>query len=205
MRIRPSWHPALLLTAVAFAAGGCDRHAPLAPTNDNVAALDASLVPIEQGENVPFRWSGSGVFVSQNFAPDFGPPTFGTSDFDGRCSGPADYVARFTVTGEATHLGSLSAALEHCGYIDWQTGLTTDRDGLMVITAANGDELRGSYEDQGGGGHFTGSIAFIGGTGRFAGATGHGTFSGTTDRSQGTVPSFAMEGVIAYEASDAAE
>lgn len=195
MRIRLSPHPSLALTFVAFLAGGCDRPVPVAPIDAHVATLDASRAPIEPGEELPFVWSGSGVFVGQDLAPDFGPLTFGKSDFDGRCSGPADYVARFAVTGEATHLGKVDATLEHCGYIDWQAGVATDRDGLMVITAANGDELHGNYE--------TGSIEFDGGTGRFAAATGHGTIHVEADRSTGTIPVFEMEGTLTYAASGA--
>jgi hypothetical protein len=206
MRVRIFWHSTLALTLAAFFVSGCERPVPVAPTDAHVAALDASLAPIEPGEELPFQWSGSGVFLGQDFAPDFGPPTFGKSDFNGRCSIPADYVVRFSMAGQATHLGEVNARLEHCGYIDWQTGLGTDRDGTMLITAADGDELYGSYEGEAlGGGHFSGTVEFIGGTGRFVDASGHGTISGATDRSSGTIPVFELEGVIVYAASNAAE
>lgn len=207
MRIRVSWHPSLLLTFAALLAVGCEQAGPVALTDDSAATLLASRAPIEPGENLPLQWSGNGVLLGQDFAPGFGPPTFGKSDFDGRCSIPADYVVHFTIMGEATHLGKVNALLEHCGYPDFQNpGLGTDREGTMLIVAANGDELHGSYQGEAlGGGHFSGTVEFIGGTGRFEGATGHATLSGSTDRSAGTIPVFELQGVIVFAASNAAD
>ena len=207
MCTRASWHPPVLLAFAAFLAGGCERPTPVGPTDNGAAALLASRAPIQPGEDLPFHWSGNGPLLGQDLAPGFGPPTFGQSEFGGRCSIPADYVVRFAIRGEATHLGKVTARLEHCGYPDFQNPrVGTDRDGTMLITAANGDELHGRYEGAAhGGGHFSGAVEFIGGTGRFAGATGHGTFTGAADRTTGTIPVFELQGAIVFAASNAAD
>jgi len=95
----------------------------------------------------------------------------------------------FTVTtsgvGYASHLGKVTLSTSET--LDFVTTLGTlvVRDGRMVMVAANGDELRWSYEgtgsppDEEGVSALTGIFLVTGGTGRFADATGGGTFHGT--------------------------
>jgi hypothetical protein len=65
-------------------------------------------------------------------------------------------------TGEATHLGRVTVAWSHCpeepDYI---------MDGQMILTAADGDQLYGTYDHDN-----LSSITVTGGTGRFSDATG---------------------------------
>jgi hypothetical protein len=75
--------------------------------------------------------------------------------------------------------------------------------GQGVITAANGDELLWEFEGRGdfvgpgpGDVAFSGNFWFVpGGTGRFAGATGGGTYNGTADTIAG-FGQFDLDGVI---------
>ncbi|MGD8282211.1 MAG: hypothetical protein PVJ80_14840 [Gemmatimonadota bacterium] len=193
----------LLCVAGLSLASACDRPTPTGPQYE-ARLSQRSNFEIQPGEVVPFRMSGTGVFVGQEFAPGFGPPEFGKSDFGGRCSTPADYLVQFMVTAEALHLGTVVAEMEHCGHIDFQSGFTNDRDGLMTIHAADGDELSMAYEGTSVAGEFEGVTTFEGGTGRFTDASGGGTLVGVADRSTGTLPLVEVEGVIAYEAADAA-
>ena len=77
-------------------------------------------------------------------------------------------------TGTATHLGKFTRT-EHV----FINGLNIS--GTIVFTAANGDQLWTTFA-----GGFTspttaeGTYAFVGGTGRFAGATGTADFDATT-------------------------
>jgi hypothetical protein len=80
--------------------------------------------------------------------------------------------------GRATHLGDCTW---HA--LMWVYGDQT-QDGDMVFTAANGDELHGSFvgtghPDTAGVSHFQGTYEFDGGTGRFEHATGAGAYWGT--------------------------
>jgi hypothetical protein len=76
--------------------------------------------------------------------------------------------------GTASHLGKFTRT-EHV-FIDG-----FDISGTIVFTAANGDQLRATFE-----GGFTspttaeGTYAFVGGTGRFEHATGTADFAATT-------------------------
>jgi len=80
--------------------------------------------------------------------------------------------------GRATHLGDCTWHAVMRVYSN-QT-----QDGDMIFTAANGDELHGSfvgtgYPDANGVSHFQGTYEFDGGTGRFEHATGEGNYWGT--------------------------
>jgi hypothetical protein len=89
-------------------------------------------------------------------------------------------------TGNATHLGRLTTDQSHCA-TPTSPAFT---DGLFTLTAANGDQLLGTYS-----GDFVpldpplfsidGQFTFTGGTGRFAGATGGGDASGVQNLATG--------------------
>lgn len=89
------------------------------------------------------------------------------------------YGFRLSVPGEgqATHLGNCTWDAVMRVYLDGS------QDGDMKFTAANGDELLGTfmghgYRDSAGVSHFDGTYEFTGGTGRFWGATGEGDYWG---------------------------
>lgn len=174
---------------------------PVEPTPDTAPApRQASLSPYGP-DAAPFRMVGEARFVSQEFAPGFPAER---SDFGGRCSVPSDYVARFAVTAEATHLGHLTADYEHCGHIDFQTGKSTDTDGHAVITAANGDQLWAAYRTADVPvGDFGTQVVFHGGTGRFQNASGEAIARVVCDRAAGTCTYDSM-GTLVYDASDRA-
>lgn len=201
---RPGLSP-LLLSLPLLVLAGCDS-ASTAPEIGRAA--DEARVATSHGasdKGRPLRLVGFASLTGQDFAPGFGPPTFGRSDFGGRCSVESDFVIRFSMTGEATHLGAFTAEFEHCSRIDWQTGRTAIHDGVATFTAANGDELWDRYERLVPGSGSAGDPEdhrFVGGTGRFANASGGGAGLPVCDRSAGTCD-YELEGVIVYDASDA--
>ncbi len=74
------------------------------------------------------------------------------------------------------------------------TQVPSPQTGIMVFTAANGDQLFGTYEGLGtpadgpdGPVSFQGTFQITGGTGTFEGVTGAGTYSGTADGPEGTL------------------
>lgn len=152
---------------------------------------------------LPLR--GKGTAGITGFQPAPGYPG-GRSTFGGRCSVPSDYVIRFEGAGHFTHLGAVDLLFEHCSQVDFSTGNVTYGDGVLAYTAANGDELRGTY------GNGTGapisetetgwqdSFLITGGTGRFAGASGGGVDEGWTHNESGFTE-YEAEGVIVYRAS----
>lgn len=184
---------------------GCGEPNPTAPSSGTEASLDRLAAPVKAAsadpQELPFSLSGDAVFVGQDFAPGFGPPTFGRSDFGGRCSLQSDFVIRFSMTGQATDLGEFTGEFEHCVRVDFQAGLHEDIDGIATLTAANGDELWDRYGSSPGDPE---DHRFVGGTGRFENASGGGAGSVVCDQDTGTCV-FELEGEIVYDASDNAE
>lgn len=175
----------------------CGESTPVEPVGE--IAANRGLADQE----LPLRWHATGALLSQNFAPDFGPPDFGKSDFAGRCSAPSDFLISFSIDGQGTHLGDFSGRAEHCTLVNFQTGESSWQDGVIVLIAANGDELWGSYASVGefpSGVPFTELMEFTGGTGRFAGATGGGIDQASCNRTTGLC-TLEMDGEIAYDAS----
>ena len=86
--------------------------------------------------------------------------------------------------GRATHLGRVTVSSTETVDFTSPTGEVLVQDGQMVVVAANGDELHWSYSgtgtppDANGDFALSGTFAITGGTGRFADATGGGTFGG---------------------------
>lgn len=113
----------------------------------------------------------------------------------------------FTLTGSgagyASHLGKVTLTTTETLDFVTSPGSLVIRDGRMVMVAANGDELRWAYEgigslpDADGISELTGTFVITGGTGRFADATGGGTFLGTGSTVTG-VATVSYQGTIAY-------
>ena len=191
---------ALVTGTLVLLAAGCEN-APIAgptgPSLDASRARPSSPVMPER----PFHMSGHARLVAQTFAPGF---PGGRSDFDGRCSVPADFTLRFAMSAEATHLGHLTADFEHCTQIDFSTGAATLSDGIIIMTAANGDELHATYRtaDQPEGA-FDEAVVFDGGTGRFENASGEALGNAVCDRAAGTCE-YEARGTLGYAASDQA-
>ena len=147
--------------------------------------IGANSASAAAGHQVPFRasYSGTAAFTSAT-------------------------TALFTGTGIASHLGR-STNVNHITV----TGPATSCSGgfaninVETLTAANGDtlELRGPHDvgcpTRPGVVHGTGDWTVTGGTGRFAGATGQGTFVGGADFNKGTF-SFQLSGTISAPGSN---
>ena len=108
-----------------------------------------------------------------------------------RC-GPAALTLGFQVHGVATHLGQLSGSGSNCTEFTLATSAVAVWDGLATLTAADGSTISttsNGRQDQ----PVAGLAGFAvihhvtGGTGRFAGASGIWTVSGTIDVVHGTL------------------
>jgi hypothetical protein len=113
--------------------------------------------------------------------------------------GTAQFVSPndFVGTGNATHLGQYSEV----GYVTFSP--TNDPnvvqiDGWAIYTAANGDELHAIVSGQldGKTGAITATVTYVGGTGRFADATGSASLAGQL--LPGGAVSVAVAGTIDY-------
>lgn len=115
----------------------------------------------------------------QSQVPDGFP--FARDTFGGRCSPAANWVLSYEGTGIVSHLGSVVERGSHCTRIDFAT-LTGDvGDAQWFLQAANGDVLElsfsGTFAIDLAKGEVVGLLDWwaVGGTGRFAHATGGGT------------------------------
>ena len=162
-------HSSVPLVAV-FAAAlflGCEgSQDPTAPS----ATIAAPRGALPAATQVPFKGAFSGT---------------GAASAGGRCEVLTVQIAG---TGTATHLGRFTTDQSHCA-IPTSLDFT---DGEFTLTAANGDQLRGTYS-----GELVplepplfaidGQFTFTGGTGRFANATGGGNASGVQNLATGDV------------------
>ena len=181
---RFTMYPISATAAIALAfALGCDRsRLPTAP-GGSAEAADGRL---PAATLVPFK----GTFDATGTATDI----------------PGDRCPALTIqiegAGTATHLGALTTVQSHC-----VTPPSFDFTlGEFTLTAANGDQLFGTYEGQ-----FLplapplvaidGELTFTGGTGRFAGATGSGVASGEQNLATGDA-TVVLEGTISSVGSN---
>ncbi|MDP9358415.1 MAG: hypothetical protein M3R02_24630 [Chloroflexota bacterium] len=121
--------------------------------------------------------------------------------FSASYSGTAATNLTFSGTGTSTHLGRISGE----GYAVVTGPASSCLGGFantnyQTLTAANGDSLTLTSSDVAcpidqGVYRGTGQYVVTGGTGRFSGATGQGTFDGRVDFTQG-VSSFQLTGTI---------
>jgi hypothetical protein len=129
-----------------------------------------------------------------NFEIDL--PDFETCDDDAVRLG-------FTHSGNATHMGLISGSFSHC--IDDIFNPKSAFNGLGTWIAANGAEVYFEYDllievdSNTGQSSVEGLYTIIGGTGRFSGAAGNGTFSGTQDLTTANFAGMAVaSGTIVY-------
>src|SRR5215467_10887295 len=152
-----------------------------------IIGIGANSASAAAGDQVPFRasFSGTAAFTS-------------------------DTTAVFTGTGIATHLGLSTnknniTVLYPVSCPGGEGGFANKN--VEKLTAANGDtlELRGPHDvgclTRPGVVHGTGDWTVTGGTGRFAGATGQGTFVGGADFNKGTF-NFQLTGTISAPGGD---
>lgn len=165
---------------------------------------------------VPFRMSVvAAADEPLNMSPGF--PII-RDTFSGRCTAPSDWVTTINSRGTASQLGQVSVTQSHCTQINIFTAPPLPAifaDGQMVITAANGDQLRLEYtgsflftptsaEDTGISNITYAVMTVVGGTGRFAGASG--SISGSAVDIFPAGPNVAhFSGTITFDASNSAE
>jgi hypothetical protein len=111
-------------------------------------------------------------------------------------------------SGHATHLGKVTVSASELLDFTVSPGNVVIRDGQLVMVAANGDELHWTYSGSGPVPNASGEVTFggvftiTGGTGRFADATGSGTFEGSGSVVTGPVTvayvTVSYEGTVDY-------
>ena len=172
--VRPPW-PLLFIPLVASLAG-CADNAAQAPTAPTAVLSSVSAAP---------AGGLSGTAAAKLSKPDvpFSGVVTGEVAFDKNPLGcGAGFTAITAAKGPASHLGLTSWYSEHC--------LVNGSDivgEVLVLTAANGDEVHATYTGKAGGFPpaiggpiaVTGTIVFSGGTGRFKNASGTAELSAT--------------------------
>ena len=138
---------------------GCDQTSSVSPSTTS-STVEAQLVPWKES----YQASGT-------IAPD------------ARCSA-SQLLTVLEGGGTATHVGKYTIVNSHC--VDPATGALTG--GSFTKTAANGDQLFGTYVGSSsliqppapvGIFSVTGTLTYTGGTGRFAGTSGTARMEGT--------------------------
>lgn len=142
-------------------------------------ALGAAL-PVSAAEERPFvgEFTGVGIGVDQ------------------RC-GPDALTLGHIVSGVATHLGRFTGTGSNCTEFTLATDAVAIWDGIVTVTAADGSTLTLSLEGSqsapvAGAASYTHTDTVVGGTGRFADATGVLILTGTIDFN-----TFAITGTVA--------
>jgi hypothetical protein len=139
------------------------------------------------------------------------------TDFGGRCSEPAVWIAVFRIEGQIPNVGDVWGSASHCAYKenpDDPTELPTYEDGQGWLRAANGDDVSLEYGNgtnfpvEGGLMAFRDEWRFTGGTGRFQNVTGSGIDYGEYDPADIMNPDpatrfpYRMSGTLDYDAAD---
>lgn len=150
----------------AFLIAGCES--TMVSESDGGILIDSSvseMSSVKTMKMVPYRGTGSGSGIFDLTRED--------------C--PAGTVAiSGTGSGVASHLGKIDVYFSHCSYFIIDQTNPTYVDGYGITTAANGDQIFGTYY-----GELTGPDSFVdyftitGGTGRFENITGTYTEYGT--------------------------
>ena len=174
---------AALVASLVLLAIGCNQ-SPVAPSQTPIAVSaaaatgsvmsgGAAMSSGMKGNDVPFSGAVTGQLqMSVNFARCSTPLRLGVSD----------------ATGNALHMGNMTYHTEQC--VNPQTGQITA--GILVLTAANGDEIHGTFTGQArsvpGESHVLADFVFTGGTGRFERATGEAEMTAVLDVHLGVPP-----------------
>lgn len=174
---------AALLASLVLLATGCSQ-SPVAPSQTPTAASAAATTGAAmsgggtqlsgmKGQDVPFSGAVTGQLqMSVNPARCSAPLRFGVSD----------------AVGNALHMGNMTYHTEQC--VSPTNGQITG--GVLVLTAANGDELHGTFSGQAyslpGESHVVADFVFTGGTGRFEHATGEAGMTAILDVHMGVPP-----------------
>lgn len=166
-----------------LAVAGCDDNSLL-----GVPSLRPDRVQLVTSPARPFRLTAEG-----NANPDFS-------------QGPCNVLNTESGTGVALHLGKVTwTATEVANFCvePANPGFAT-ASGQLVVTAANGDQLTASglstvrADFAGSTLTITGTFTITGGTGRFAGATGGGTITGSGSLLAPFEVAVIFEGQISY-------
>lgn len=133
--------------------------------------------------------------------PMTGHYTIGVAPVEQRC-GPNALTIGFEGVGIATHFGRMTGSGSNCTEFTLTTESVAIWDGIATYTAADGSSVTVSYEGAQGtpaGGVATASTTstVVSGTGRFEGAHGSWTASGTIDFTTGIVRD-SFSGWISY-------
>lgn len=149
-----------------------------------VGMMIAMAVPALAGQQVerPYTAREVGTFAADPDCEDF----FGEGcDFDTASTGTTTHLGKTSVVSE----GIIKLFFEECFLLDGETaGIVFRSSGTATFTAANGDQLFATFENEGCtnpdpataaiGSAIEGSQTITGGTGRFEGATGSTTTFG---------------------------
>jgi hypothetical protein len=160
-RIRFAWLAlaAILTLAACQSVSEIDGVALTAEVDTEIEAL-AVATPW----NGWFDW-----FVIDWVWPEEGDPTIG-----GRCATPSDYLIWSEGPGRFNHMGRITFTNDHCTQVN-----DGRHDGVMTFVAPDGSSVVTTYTGYGIPEEevyrFITDYTIVGGTGRFAGATGGGT------------------------------
>ena len=162
---------------------------------------------------------GCGSDVPTDTRATLVPPAVGALDrqasdavpITGTCDLTVDATIPFPAPPTFEQIASGTCDLSHVGLahvyfvqvVNFATG--TQHSLELTYTAPNGDVLgaqsAGTSVVNGGTAHFDATIEFLGGTGRFADASGQAHAAGVADLAAGR-SHYALEGSIRYDASD---
>ena len=156
---------AMTILVILTAVGCSQQFSPTSPTLGQASGLTSTASRVAASKaaikEVPFKGSLEGTF---SFVPEPAPSTFA--------------AVRLDATGVASHVGRFTMVAPH------RVNLATNPAqgaGSFELTAANGDTLTGRLEGLGtltappDGFTIVETYTIVGGTGRFAGATGRFT------------------------------
>ena len=164
-----------LLLAISVVSAGCSQ-LPTSPTAPGGTAMAEEATQARGGTDLPFRGSFEGTEVDQ--------------------VAPPNLLVNGTADGTATHLGRYTATFTVV--VDLATSSSV---GSIVLVAANGDGLSGTFTGQGTASapnvaHIIENVTITGGTGRFVGASGTFTIDRTLDQLTGRSSGSLTDGSI---------
>ena len=198
----PSVRALFLVGGLALSIAGCSDGSPIAPSDDDTARLQSDKSLSSQvGRPIKGDCTTTITFIDPGAA--------------GQCAMFQPVPSAFIAIGGTcaiSHLGrtELDAVQQLIFLLDGSGNpviiqgqpVVTGLRNCSTLTAANGDALvHTTVGDVQAAGPaqvaFAGSMTFVGGTGRFAGASGPATFSGTASLATNS-GAFSFEGTVVY-------